>query len=53
MGRDQLIAYCERLRRVLLDAHPTDWAWLNDQEQAEAWEKEASAALESHSTLGS
>lgn len=51
MGRNQLIAYCERLREVIQHAAPLTWAYLGDMAEAEDWEREACRALASHSTL--
>jgi len=48
MSHEQLAAYCDSLRRVILDALPESWAFLGDVSQAREWQDEARALANAH-----
>jgi len=45
MGRQDLIAYCERLRVIIALSAPVTWAATRDVEGAATWERQAARAL--------
>jgi len=52
MGRNQLLAYCEELRTLIMRAAPLHWASTGDMKDAGDWENEAYSLLHAHDKDG-